>query len=272
VHAGIRAQYYPDTGTSDLPAPIHGDVHAGFDVRRAQTGSGTRLVISPSSQDAKIQFTAAPGSGLDAFEENVLAIQVRKVLRELMVFLPVDLPANFPFTVFKGLGSGASQAIALPFQLSDPPPPPPASGVQPLTQSFVDSSGFAVAVSKDFVIGLIDTAQIQQIVTDTHLPLDYHLQFTSGPSLTFKTGAIEISGRLDGVPPSRFLPSPFISFTQSVTLVLNTSTQTARLVRVGDPTVDPARSPLQVPRSPALIRSSVVSPRSTSATLTKLRA
>jgi peroxiredoxin len=236
VHTGIRAQYYPDTGTTDLPAPIHGDVQAAFEVRRIQTGSGAKLLISPSSQDAKIQFTAAPGSGLDAFEENVLAIQVRKVLREDMVLLPVDLPADFPFTLFKGLGSGASQAIALPFQLSNAPAP--ASGVQPLTQSFVDSSGFAVAVSKDFVIGLINTALIQQIATDTRLPLDYHLQFTSGPSLAFKTGAIEISGRLDGVPPSRFLPSPFISFTQLVTLVLNTSTQTARLVRVGDPTVD----------------------------------
>jgi hypothetical protein len=37
VNAGIRAQYYPDSGTTDLPAPIHGDVHAAYEVRRIQT-------------------------------------------------------------------------------------------------------------------------------------------------------------------------------------------------------------------------------------------
>src|SRR5215470_16963180 len=78
------AKKAPDAGTTDLPAPIHGDVHAAYEVRRIQTGSGTRLLISPSSQDAKIQFTAAPGSGLSAFDENALAVQVRKVLREDM--------------------------------------------------------------------------------------------------------------------------------------------------------------------------------------------
>ena len=92
VHAGIRAQYYPDSGTADLPAPIHGDVHAAFEVRKVPVfpfpfGPGTkllrsRLVISPSSEDSKIQFTAAPGSGLSACDENTLAVQVRKVLRE----------------------------------------------------------------------------------------------------------------------------------------------------------------------------------------------
>jgi hypothetical protein len=39
VNADIRAQYYPDTGTTDLPAPIHGDVHAAYEVRRVQTRS-----------------------------------------------------------------------------------------------------------------------------------------------------------------------------------------------------------------------------------------
>src|SRR5262249_6387675 len=174
VHAGIRAQYYPDSGTTDLPAPIHGDVHAAFEVRMIQIGPGGsqregradfipilhfRLVISPSSQDAKIQFTAAPGSGLSASDENALAVQVRKVLREDMVLLPVDLPPTFPFTVFKGLGSGPSQVIALPFQLSGAGAP--ASGVQPLTQLFIGSSGFAVAVSKDYVSGLIDLDAIR---------------------------------------------------------------------------------------------------------------
>ena len=66
VHARIRAHYYPDPDTTILPAPVHGDLHIGFDVHKVQSHSGMRLVIQPSSQDSKIQFTAAPGTGLDA--------------------------------------------------------------------------------------------------------------------------------------------------------------------------------------------------------------
>ena len=247
VNAGIRAQYYPDSGTTDLPAPIHGDVHAAYEVRRIQTGSGTRLLISPSSQDAKIQFTAAPGSGLSAFDENALAVQVRKVLREDMVLLPVDLPPNFPFTVFKGLGTGLSQAIALPFQLSGAGAP--ASGVQPLTQLFIGSSGFAVAVSKDYVSGLIDLDAIRAAINSFSgtitvsgpfgigsVSVTFRLRVTSGPTLTFKSGGIEISGQV-AVDTNVPLINGSLSFTQLITLVLDTSTQTVTPLRAGDPTV-----------------------------------
>src|SRR5262249_58822952 len=133
-------------------------------------------------QDAKIQFTAAPGSGLSALDENALAVQVRKVLREDMVLLPVDLPPNFPFAVFRGLGS----AIALPFQLSGASAP--ASGVQPLTQSFVGSSGFAVAVNKDYVSGLIDLEAIRQAINNFSQTIT-----VSGP---FGIGSVSVTFRL----------------------------------------------------------------------------
>ncbi len=66
VHARVRAHYYPDPGTTDMPAPVHGEVRAAFDVRKVQSPSGARLLIQPSSQDSKIQFVAAPGTGLTA--------------------------------------------------------------------------------------------------------------------------------------------------------------------------------------------------------------
>ena len=73
VHARIRAHYYPDPGTTDLPAPVHGDVHAAFDVRMVQSPLGRQLVIQPSSEDSKIQFIAAPGTGLTAADESRIA-------------------------------------------------------------------------------------------------------------------------------------------------------------------------------------------------------
>jgi peroxiredoxin len=255
VNVGIRAQYYPDSGTADLPAPIHGDVHAAYEVRTVPFfpfpfGPGTkllrtRLVISPSSQDSKIQFIAAPGSGLSAGDENALAVQVRKVIRD-MTLLPVDLPPNFPFAVFKGLGS----AIALPFQLSPGASAPP-SGVQPLNQSFIGSSGFAVAVNKDYVIGRMTVVldAIRRAVDSFRrtftvsfgwfgsVSVTVRLRFTSGPTLTFKSGGIEISGQVAVDTNVPFINGS-ISFKQLITLVLDTSAQTVTPVRVGDPDVD----------------------------------
>jgi hypothetical protein len=139
VHARVRAHYYPDPGTTDMPAPVHGDVSAAFDVRTVQFSRRfrTRLLIQPSSQDSKIQFITAPGTGLNAADEHRIAAEVRKVLREGLTLPPVDLPPEFPFAVFKGLGSGPSQVIALPYQLSGAGLPP--NALQSLTQSFIGS-------------------------------------------------------------------------------------------------------------------------------------
>jgi peroxiredoxin len=248
VNAGIRAAYYPDSSTTILPEPIHGDVQAAFEVSTIQSGAGTRLLITPSSQDATIQFTAAPGSGLSAADQNTLSVQVRDVLRQGLTLLPVDLPADFPFTLFKGLGSGSSQVIALPFQLSGAGPP--ASGVQPLSQSFIDSSGFAVAVSKDYASSLIDLSAVRQAINNYTLTITltgpfgisdsvtYHFSFTSGPALIFQTGGIEISGAVSATGNKWWAPNGWVTFKQLVTLALDSPTQAITPAAIGDPNVD----------------------------------
>jgi peroxiredoxin len=248
VNANIRAAYYPDPGTTDLPAPIHGDVQAAFEVRTTPSSAGTRLVISPTTQDAGIQFHAAPGSGLSAGDESTIAFHVRNFLRDELTLVPVDLPANFAFTAFKGLGSGPSAVVALPFQLSGAAAP--TSGVQPLTQSFIGSSGFAVAVSKEYVAGLIDIDAIRRALDGYTITLTlsgpfgisasvtYTLSFTSGPTLTFQSGGIAISGKVAASGNKWWSPNGWVSFTQVITLALDPSTQTVTPVRAGDPSVD----------------------------------
>ncbi len=149
VHAHVRAQHTPDPGTTDLPAPIHGEVQAVFEIRRTGTGAQGKLVIKPSTQDSKIQFVAAPGSGLSAADAGAIAAEVRKALRGGFTLVPVDLPQDFPFTDFKGVGTGASQALALPLQLSATPPPP--GSLQSINQSAVGTAGFAFGIGKEFV-------------------------------------------------------------------------------------------------------------------------
>jgi peroxiredoxin len=241
VNAAIRARYYPDQGAADLPAPIHGNVQAAFMVRKVSAASGPKLLIWPSTEDAKIQFIAAPGSGLSTGDQNTLSVEVRKALR------PAALPRDFPFTDFKGLGSGTNQAIALPFQLSGAPSP--ASGVQPLTQSFIGSSGFAVAVSAAYVSGLFDIEAIRQAMAAASFTVSvsvwpfsasvtYHLRFTSGPTLTFKSGGIEIAGSVAAETSTWWAPNGSVSFKQTIRLMLDTASQTITPMRFNDPQVD----------------------------------
>jgi peroxiredoxin len=247
VTAAIRVRYYPDPGAADLPAPIHGTVQAAFSVRKVSTRSGPKLLILPSTQDAKIQFIAAPGSGLSAADQNTLSVEVRRALRDSMTPAPAALPRNFPFSDFKGLGSGASQVIALPFQLSGAAAP--ASGVQPLTESFIGSSGFAVAVSAAYVSGLFDLNAISQAMAAASFTVTvsvgfysasvtYHLRFTSGPTLTFQSGGIVIAGTVAAETSTWWAPNGSVSFSQTVRLMLDVPSQTITPMRFGDPTVD----------------------------------
>jgi peroxiredoxin len=265
VNARVRAHYYPDPNTTALPAPLHGDLSAAFDVRKASTPSATRLTITPSPQDAKIQFLPAPGSGLDAVETSRIAAEIRKVLRQGATQTPVDLPSDFPFAEFKGLGSGANQVIALPAQLSGAAPP--AGGAQALTQSFIGSSGFALAVSKEYVSSLIDIEAIRESMRQQSVTLrvstwlgsvsvTFSFHFSQGPTLTFKNGGFEISGRVEAVSDSRVVPNGWVSFKQLIHLTLNSANQSIRLVRAGEPDVDES---LLIPHSTALntVRSEV---------------
>jgi peroxiredoxin len=239
AHAHVRAQYYPDPATTDLPAPVHGEVRATFDVRRDPYPRGRRLLIRPSAQDAKIQFIAAPGTGLTSTDESRIATEVRKVLREGLRMPPIDLPADFMFSDFKGLGSGSNQVIALPFQLSGATSP--SNGIQSLTQSFIGSSGFGFGVSRQYVNSLIDLEAIRQGIASQsieRLGATYHLRFSSGPTLTFKNGTIEISGRVEVETNTSWAPNGYVQFKQLVRLVLDPHSQVITLLRAAPADVD----------------------------------
>jgi thiol-disulfide isomerase/thioredoxin len=247
IHASIRARYYPDPGTTALPASVHGRVHTTFDVTNVPGSQGSRLFIEPSAQDTKIQFVAAPGSGLTAVDESRIAVQVRKFIRDLTL-LPVDLPQDFAFASFKGIGSGSNQVIALPFQLSGGAPPP--NGMQGVTQSFIGSSGFGVAINKAHVTSLIDLDAIRQSVAAVHpsftidyglgsATVKYDLSFSDGdPFLTLTNGGIQISGRVDARTSTSWAPNGWVEFTQLITLDVDPQTQAISVRRAGDPDVD----------------------------------
>jgi hypothetical protein len=67
----------------------------------------------------------------------------------------------------------------------------------------------------------------------------YKLRFSADdPTLTFKNGMIEISGRVEAETSTFGAPNGYVQFKQKIGLTLETSRQTVRLERIGDPDVD----------------------------------
>lgn len=247
IHARVRALYAPDEGAATLPGPVHGEVVITYEITRVPHGNGRRLVIRPSADDNKIHFTPAPGSGIDTVEASRLSVEIRKLVREGIKMLPVDLPSDFPFADFRGLGSGAQQLLALPMNLSGTGAP--SGNIQSVATSFLGGSGFAFAVRKEFVQGKIDIPRIQEAIRShtitvrlgrwgIYYNITYRLRFSSGPTLTFRNGTIEISGRVEAETSTWWAPNGFVSFKQALTLVLDAGSQSITLETAGEPEVD----------------------------------
>jgi peroxiredoxin len=235
VHAWVRAQYTPDPGTTDLPQPVHGEVHATFDVRlQSFRGDRQQLLIQPSAQDGKIQFLAASGSGLIAADVAAISAQVRKAVRESFILLPVDLPEDFPFAQFKAVGDGPGQALALPIKLSGASPP--AGNIQSVTDLFIGSSGFAFAVSKEHVGSLLQTFldTLTEAPSFKVLGITITVSFSLAP-LNWADGTVTVSGRVEFDNPG---PNQWIKFSQALTLELDEGTQSVALKSAGEPAVD----------------------------------
>jgi peroxiredoxin len=225
AHVNIRARYYPDAGTDPMPEPVHGEVQATFEVHRQRfiPHVGRQFVIQPSSQDSKIQFVTAPGTGLSAVEVGWISAQVRKAVRESFTMLPVDLSSDFAFSEFKGLGSGPGQALVLPIQLSGATLPP--GGIQSVNNLFIGPAGFAFAVSKEYILSVfqptIDSLQQFQYTT-APLPvlnITYHFSVT-GVDLQFNDGSINLIITAKFTTPHSWFPDFNIVITQRLTAVM----------------------------------------------------
>lgn len=148
ILVSVRAHFIPDANYPALPEPIHGLVSATYSVKTKQLqnyGSvKTILEVDPPTDDSKIQFASAANPGLSPDDVNQLAAQIRKALREGFEPVSVELPADFPFLQFKGVGN----ALALPIRLT-PPLNLPASSLATVTNDFLGND-FSIGISRDY--------------------------------------------------------------------------------------------------------------------------
>jgi peroxiredoxin len=244
VQAWIRARFFPDS-TATLPAPIHGQLQALYVIKPRVLPDGRKVLrIEVTSDDNTIRFVAAPGSGLTGADEQAIASRLRAVVRAQFGKREVNVPADLKFSEFTALGSGPTQALVLPFQLSDAAPPP--GSLSSVTAHLLASNEFAIAVGKEYVQAFFDTlthtikshAAAIQITLSGPLGTAHYTPTVTIYPVVWKAGSIEISGRIDARSNRWWAPNGWITFTQAFTVALDVPSQTVAIRAVSDPDVN----------------------------------
>ena len=249
VRCQIRALYMPDPGTATLPAPIHGQVQIGFVVKyHATGGNGPMLEVEVATDDSKIQFTPAVGTSLTAAETKVLAKEIRRFARTKFKPMTVNLPGKqeFPFQRFKSLGSGNTQAIALPFNVMPGTKIPALANFPPLFLAPGDD--FAIALSGDLIESLLkgplDVLRKfkRSYIVTIGFPVPYP-PFWQEITLAYKVKVVDVHlqwhvDQVDLVVHGTYStdpdePSQAFTISQGLSLTLNPATQKIVLDKAG---------------------------------------
>jgi len=245
----IRAHYYPDQGTLDLPSPINGEVRIIYKVSVVATASGPKLQVTPTENDDEIRFIPKAGT-LSSDEADAIQQQIVKAVRGSFRPTEVNLPQGFSFSEFRGLKSGSgsnSQALALPVTLS---PDPPAGDIHSLKQLLLGDKDIALAVSREYIDKVFQPlrdsliSQISQTQITETLELGiaspsvtYSLRLTSGPSLAWRNGGMDLSMTIHAKSDTSLAPDANITISQALTFSLNVSSQNVALQSAGNPAV-----------------------------------
>ncbi len=245
IHVDVRVHYDPDRGSAPMPEPIHGEVRATYIVKPKtlgiSVGARKALSVQVSSHDNQIHFIPRTGSGLNAADADIISAQVRKALRSQFVVADVLLPAGFRFAEFIALDS---QALGLPLQLSGSAA---AGNINSVNRNLLGGFDFAIAVSKDYIQsqfapviqGLKDFVDRITITVDAVIGSTVYHASLSSVSLTWKAGAIDLSGHVD-LKTQSIAPNFSFDFTQTIALALDVPSQTVKVVPVGDPVISNA--------------------------------
>jgi peroxiredoxin len=244
AHVVIRANYIPDPDTDPLPAPIHGEVVATYELEVKTLGDVNVLDVSVTNDNNLIQFLPAAGTSLTNADAAVIASQIRRLLRSAFEPTNHELPDNFLFTTFKALGSGSLQVVALPLMLSGNPQPP-GSAVNALSNVFVNPyAHFAVAVSKAYAESQLQPLKDELAAFQTSVelrigPIDVatYVITISSVALSWHTGSIQLLLHGTAVTQSIFFPNYQFDVSQTLTLSLNVGTQTIIIAAAGDPSI-----------------------------------
>ncbi len=250
----LRVNYIPDPDTVRLPEPIHGELRLRFFVNVKTLGDKTVLEEKLTGSNNEIQFVSAPGTGLSVQDTALIESEIRRVLKAgLLDSAGLELPQDFPFKQFKGLGSGSDHVVALPLHQSEPEPPP--SAFARFNNVFLTSGyeDFAIAVGKDYILSFIQPS-LDELKAPPHptftvtatlglWPLTFTVTTTYTVTFdvaeaTWTNGKIRIYVQGKAETPAWWAPNVGFKIEQNITFQFTPGTQDLKVVPVGQPAVD----------------------------------
>jgi peroxiredoxin len=255
----IRARYYPDPQTASLPEFIHGRIVARYEVKPITLSilfGASFILATASSEDANITFT---DSGLNSADKEKVTGLIRDFLRTkgtAVLGLPPHISSGA--VDFRGLIDGQGrQAVALPITLTDAAP-----GAGNLGRVFLEGGDFAIAISKEAILTLIQpyieyfnkTPQPDFSFTRLGFHPTYKLSMTAtvdwpnGGALTLDISGtaktshkisvkVNVFGYSVGVDVIKVFPDVDFGVRQSFTFHLNSSNQSISIEPSGKPNV-----------------------------------
>jgi hypothetical protein len=233
VSCWIRARYHPDQNTVSLPEFIHGKIVARFDVTDVKFyGIPLGIRATATADDDHITFTdSAPASADSQKVAGVIRDVLRTRVNAFLSFSP-DFPSG-PFD-FQALTDGQGrQAVALPITLDGAE-----AGAGSPGQIFLDSSDFAIAVSKELILALMQP-DIDQFNQAPKPPVDilgttYKLSMTAALAWN---GALTLSVSGTAKTSTTGFSNVTFEVSQGLTFTFNASTQSILIEPSGEPNV-----------------------------------
>ncbi len=144
----IRARYLADPGTAPLPEFMVGKLEARFSVKQTVLGGVSGFEARASKNDAHIAVVESNLSAGELAKVNALARDLLRTRLDGFLDLPSDLATALP--PVEGLVDGAgTEAIALGLSLSS------GGGSFAGANVFVGADAFAIGVSKEYILSLI---------------------------------------------------------------------------------------------------------------------
>jgi peroxiredoxin len=242
VHSFVRGRYVGDPAAGRLPAPIHGEVTALYNARVVPPANGRVVVrIQVTPDDNQIRFIPEPGT-ITREQAATLVAHVARALRTDFVVSDIEV-GNSGFSEFKPLGSGPTEALTLPMQLSAAPTP---GNIASVTNHFLGANDFAIGISREYVQQFLDALiegiklQVSQFSFRVSGPLGSatYRPVVSTLSIDWTPGAFEVRARIDLKGDEWWALDAFVSFVQGIALTFNSATQSVDVITTGEPSVD----------------------------------
>jgi peroxiredoxin len=240
VSCWIRARYNPEPKSAPMPEFIHGKIVARFNIAEVKFyGTVIGIRASASADDAHITFNKSAESQLNTTDNQKITGLIRDFLRtrvNAFLKLPQGVPAAA--LAFQAVTDGQGrQALSLPIMINGG-----TSSSSNLGQVFLDKSDFAIAISKEFILELIQPAidAINQTTPNFSVtatfgwgPFKYsqtaHYTVSMTAKANWKDGELTLGVSGTAETPHMLFPNATFNVSQTFALEFDATTQSVSL-------------------------------------------